>query len=129
MIVSKDIVYLDNNATTRVAPEVIQEMTPFLTEYWGNPSSAYRFGSQVHTYVEKARDQVARLIGADPKEIFFTSCGTESDNAAIHSALETTGKKKIVTTAVEHSAIINPCEKLQKKGIEVVFMPVRSDGT
>lgn len=126
---SKDIIYLDNNATTRVAPEVIAEMMPFLHEFWGNPSSAYRFGSQVHGFVEKARKQVADLIGADPKEIFFTSCGTESDNAAINSALETTGKKKIVTTAVEHSALIKQCEKLQKKGIEVIFMPVRPDGT
>src|SRR5262245_39577504 len=125
----KDIIYLDNNATTPVAPEVVGEMLPFLREYWGNPSSAYRFGSQVNACVEKAREQVAALIGADPKEIFFTSCGTESDNSAINSALEMTGKKKIVTTAVEHSAIINQCEKLQKKGVEVVFMPVRPDGT
>jgi cysteine desulfurase len=126
---SKDIIYLDNNATTQVAPEVIEEMLPFLTEYWGNPSSAYRFGSQIHVVVEQAREKVAALIGADPKEIFFTSCGTESDNSAINSALETTGKKKIVTTAVEHSAIMKQCEKLQKKGIEVIYMPIKPDGT
>ena len=128
-VLPKDIIYLDNHATTPVAPEVVDVMIPFLRDFWGNPSSAYSFGSQVHAYVEKARDQVAALIGADPKEIFFTSCGTESDNSAINSALEVTGKKKIVTTAVEHSALINQCEKLQKKGIEVVFMPVRPDGT
>ncbi len=126
---SKDMVYLDNNATTLVAPEVLEEMIPFLKEYWGNPSSAYRFGNQIGAFIEKAREKVAKLIGADPKEIFFTSCGTESDNSAIHSALETTGKKKIVTTAVEHSAIIKQYEYLEKKGLEVVFMPVRSDGT
>ncbi|MCC7517769.1 MAG: cysteine desulfurase NifS [Verrucomicrobiae bacterium] len=125
----KDLVYLDNNATTAVAPEVFEAMKPFLTEFWGNPSSAYRFGSQVHAGVEEAREKIAALLGADPKEIIFTSCGTESNNAAINSALEVTGKKKVVTTAVEHSAIINPCERLQKKGIEVVFLPVRSDGT
>lgn len=128
-ILPKDIVYLDNNATTPVAPEVFEAMTPYLRDFWGNPSSAYRFGSQVHVAIETAREQVAALIGADPKEIFFTSCGTESDNSAINSALETTGKKKVVTTAVEHSAIINQCEHLQKKGVEVIFMPVRSDGT
>jgi cysteine desulfurase len=125
----KDIVYLDNNATTAVAPEVFEAMRPFLTEFWGNPSSAYRFGSQVHAGVEEAREKVAALVGADPKEIVFTSCGTESDNAAINSALEVSGKRKVVTTAVEHSAIINQCERLQKKGVEVVFLPVRPDGT
>lgn len=124
-----DIIYLDNNATTRPAPEVVEAMLPYLRDFWGNPSSAYRFGSQIHLAVEKAREQVARLIGADPKEIFFTSCGTESDNTAIQSALEVTGKRKIVTTAVEHSAIIKQCEKLKKNGCEVVFMAVRPDGT
>jgi cysteine desulfurase len=128
-ITPKDIIYLDNNATTPVAPEVVEAMLPFLMEFWGNPSSAYRFGSQVQAEIEKARQQIASLIGADPKEIFFTSCGTESDNTAISSALETTGKKKVVTTAVEHSAIIKQTQKLQKAGIEVVYMPVRSDGT
>ncbi len=128
-VTPQDIVYLDNNATTPVAPEVFEAMRPFLTDFWGNPSSAYRFGSQIHAKVEEAREKVASLLGADPKEIFFTSCGTESDNAAIHSAIETTGKKKIVTTAVEHAAIINQCERLQKKGYEVVFLPVREDGT
>src|SRR5258706_4197455 len=109
----KEIVYLDNNATTQVAPEAVEAMVPFLKEFWGNPSSAYRFGSQIHKIIEDARAQVASLIGADPKEIFFTSSGTESDNAAIQSALETTGRKKIVTTAVEHSAIKKHCEALQ----------------
>jgi len=129
VISSQDIVYLDNNATTRVAPEVFEEITPFFTEAWGNPSSAYRFGSQIRAKIEKSRAQVAQLIGAEPKEIFFTSCATESDNAALRSALETTGKKKIVTTAVEHSAIVKECEKLRKKDVEVVWMPVRPDGT
>jgi cysteine desulfurase len=128
-LTSADLTYLDNNATTCVAPEVLEAMMPFLTDFWGNPSSAYRFGSQVHLAIEKAREQVAALIGADPKEIFFTSCGTESDNAAIASALETTGKKKVVTTLVEHSALIKQCQRLQQRGIEVIFMPVKRDGT
>ncbi len=128
-LLPKDIVYLDNNATTAIAPEVFEAMKPFLTEFWGNPSSAYRFGSQVHAEIEAAREKIAALIGADPKEIIFTSSGTESDNAAINSALEVTGKRKVVTTAVEHSAVINLCERLQKKGVEVVFLPVRFDGT
>lgn len=126
---SKELTYLDNNATTCVAPEVLEVMMPYLTDFWGNPSSAYRFGSQVHLAIERAREQVAALIGADPKEIFFTSCGTESDNAAIASALETTGKKKVVTTQVEHSALMKQCKRLQERGIEVVYMPVKGDGT
>lgn len=128
-LLPNEIIYLDNNATTPVAPEVVEAMLPFLKDFWGNPSSAYRFGRQVSAFVENARKQAADLIEADPREIFFTSCGTESNNSAINSALEITGKKKIVTTAVEHSAIINQCEKLQKKGVEIIRMPVRQDGT
>ena len=123
------VYYFDNNATTRVAPEVVEAMVPFLSEFWGNPSSAYQFGSRVHKHVETARAQVAALIGADPKEVIFTSCGTESDNAAIQSALVTHPKKRhVITTAVEHSAIINQCEFLQKQGCEVTFLPVDRDG-
>lgn len=126
----RKLYYFDNNATTRVAPEVVQAMLPFLTEHWGNPSSAYFFGSQVHKSIEEARAQVAALINADPKEITFTSCGTESNNTAIHSALLTQPEKKhVVTTAVEHSAIINFGEYLQKRGYEVTFLPVEPDGT
>lgn len=124
-----EVVYLDNNATTPVAPEVVDAMLPFLKDLWGNPSSAYRFGKQISQHIEAARAQVASLIGADPSEIFFTSCGTESDNAAIASALAVTGKKKVVTTAVEHSAIMKQCDRLKKSGVEVVFMPVKADGT
>ncbi|MFO1461507.1 MAG: cysteine desulfurase NifS [Verrucomicrobiota bacterium] len=121
--------YLDNNATTRIAPEVVEAMLPFLTEFWGNPSSAYGFGSQVHKHVERAREQVAALVGADPKEVTFTSCGTESNNTAIHSALVTTGRRHVITTAVEHSANINFGEHLQKMGFEVTYLPVESDGS
>ncbi len=121
--------YFDNNATTRIAPEVSLAMQPFLTEFWGNPSSAYQFGAQVHKHVEDARAKVAALINADPKEIIFTSCGTESNNSAIHSALVTTGKKHVITTAVEHSANMNYGEFLKKQGYDVTFLPVETDGS
>ncbi len=105
-------------------------MLPFLEEYWGNPSSAYAFGAQVHQHVEKAREQVAALLNADPKEIVFTSCGTESNNAAIHSALKLNPTKRhILTTSVEHSANMNYGEFLQKQGYEVTYLPVESDGS
>ena len=121
--------YFDNNATTRVAPEVVDAMIPFLRDFWGNPSSAYTFGSQVGKQIEVAREKVAALIGAEPKEIVFTSCGTESNNAVLQSALATQpGKRHILTTAVEHSAIVKHCEWLQKQGCEVTFLPVDADG-
>lgn len=125
----RKIYYFDNNATTRVAPEVIEAMLPFLREHWGNPSSAYSFGTQVARKVEEARGQVAALINADPKELVFTSCGTESNNAVLQSVLATqTEKRHIVTTAVEHSAILKHCDFLQKQGVEVTFLPVDADG-
>ena len=124
------IYYFDNNATTRVAPEVVEAMLPFLTTVWGNPSSAYRFGHQVAKYVDEARAKVAALINADTKEVVFTSCGTESNNAAIHSALKSNpNKRHVITTAVEHSANINYGEFLQKQGYDVTFLPVESDGS
>src|SRR5580658_623016 len=116
------IFYFDNNATTRVAPEVVEAMLPFLRDLWGNPSSAYSFGSQVAKRVEEARAKVAALIGAEPREIVFTSCGTESNNAALQSALATQPTKRhILTTSVEHSAIIKHCELMQKQGCDVTF--------
>src|SRR5437867_7906567 len=124
------VYYFDNNATTRVAPEVDAAMTPFLTEYWGNPSSAYSFGHQLVKQVEEARGKVAALVNADPREIVFTSCGTESNNSAIHSALVTQPEKRhVLTTAVEHSANIKFGDFLQKRGYELTFLPVESDGT
>jgi cysteine desulfurase len=123
------VYYFDNNATTRVAPEVVDTMIPFLREYWGNPSSAYAFGAQVHGHVEAAREKVAALIHADPKEVVFTSCGTESNNSAIHSALVTSGKRHVITTQVEHSANISFGAHLEKMGFEVTYLPVESDGS
>jgi cysteine desulfurase len=124
------VYYFDNNATTRVAPEVVDAMVPFLKEFWGNPSSAYSFGNQVASHIEEARSKVANLINADARELIFTSCGTESNNSAIHSALVTHPEKRhIVTTAVEHSANVKFCDFLQKQGYAITVLPVESDGT
>ncbi len=122
--------YFDNNATTRVAPEVVEAMLPFFTEHWGNPSSSYRFGHQLTRHIEAAREKVAALINADPREIIFTSCGTESNNSAIHSALAThPAKRHVITTAVEHSANIKFTAHLKKTGFDVTLLPVESDGS
>jgi cysteine desulfurase len=124
------VYYLDNNATTRVAPEVIEAMLPFLRENWGNPSSAYGFGHDLTRHLDEARAKVAALINADPREIIFTSCGTESNNSALHSALVTHPQKRhVLTTSVEHSANMKFCDFLQKHGYSVTFLPVESDGT
>jgi cysteine desulfurase len=123
------IYYFDNNATTRVAPEVVDAMIPFLREQWGNPSSTYAFGRQVGEHVDQARARVAALINAEPREVIFTSCGTESNNSAIHSALATQpDKRHVLTTAVEHSANTNFCALVQKRGYTVTFLPVTPDG-
>jgi cysteine desulfurase len=122
--------YFDNNATTRLAPEVVDAMLPFLRDHYGNPSSLYKFGSQTAHEIKKARAKVAALLNADPGEIVFTSCGTEGNNAALHSALATQpGKRHILTTAVEHPAILNHCAFLKKQGCKVTFLPVDADGS
>lgn len=121
--------YFDNNATTAIAPEVFEAMVPFLTENYGNPSSAYGFGKKVRIAVEQARSQVAALINAEPSEIYFTSCGTESDNAAIWSALRSTKKRHLITSQVEHSAVLHMGESLEQQGYGVTWLPVRTDGT
>lgn len=123
------IYYFDNNATTKIAPEVIGAMLPFLSDYWGNPSSVYGFGNQLFKHLEAARAKVAALLNADPRELVFTSCGTESNNSAVQSALITNpGKCHVLTTAVEHSSNIKFCELLQTRGCEVTFLRVESDG-
>ncbi|MDI6743847.1 MAG: cysteine desulfurase NifS [Thermodesulfovibrionales bacterium] len=122
-------IYLDNNATTNIAPEVLQEMLPYLKEMYGNPSSMHTFGGQLHRRVEEARAKVARLIGAEPEEIIFTSCGTESDNTAIMSAAESLPQKKhIITSRVEHPAVLNFCKHLARKGYRITFVPVDKRG-
>jgi cysteine desulfurase len=124
------MIYLDNNATTRVAPEVFAAMEPFLTDLYGNPSSAHTFGREMRNVVEKARGQVAGLIGAaDPGEVIFTSGGTESDNWAILGALaRDPAKKHIVTTRVEHEAVRKLCEKLETSGYTVTWLGVNEEG-
>jgi len=129
VIRSNQIIYLDSNATTQVDPAVVEAMMPYLSEFYGNPSSAYRFGSQVADALEKSREQVAALLGCGPEEILFTSCGTESNNAAITSALQIDpDRQHIVTTAVEHSAIVKHCEALAKRGHEVTWLGVDERG-
>jgi cysteine desulfurase len=130
MEMNRSLVYFDHNATTRVTPEVVAAMLPFLTENWGNPSSAYTFGHQVAAHVEEARAKIAALINADPREIVFTSCGTESSNSAVHSALVAQPKRRhVLTTAVEHSANIKFGAFLQQQGYDVTFLPVEPDGS
>jgi cysteine desulfurase len=122
-------VYLDNNATTRVAPEVLEAMMPYLTDLYGNPSSMHTFGGQVGKKVAEAREQVAALLGAEPGEIIFTSCGSESDNAAIRSALASQpGKRHIVTSRVEHPAIRALAAHLANEGYRVTEVAVNGDG-
>ncbi|MCC7211347.1 MAG: cysteine desulfurase NifS [Candidatus Brocadia sp.] len=123
------VVYADNNATTRVAPEVVDAMLPYFTEYYGNPSSMHTFGGQVAKKMDVARQQVAELVGADPAEIVFTSCGTESDNAAIWGILRANPRKKhIVTTRVEHPAVYNLGKYLAQSGYHVTELGVDSHG-
>jgi cysteine desulfurase len=124
------MIYLDNNATTRIAPEVFAAMQPFLTEFYGNPSSAYSFSVDCKKIIEAAREQLAELVGArNSNEIFFTSGGTESDNWAILGALEANPEKKhIVTTRVEHEAVRKLCEKLERGGYEISWLEVDETG-
>ncbi len=123
-------IYFDNNATTRVAPEVFEAMKPYLTELYGNPSSIHSFGSHVGRKIQVAREKVAALLGAsDPIEVVFTSCGTEGDNAAIRGILESRPEKRhIVTTQVEHPAVIGLCQHLEKKGYRVTWLHVDGEG-
>ena len=125
----KPVVYLDNNATTCVADEVVAAMAPYFRELYGNPSSMHTFGGQVRKAVDRGREQVASLLGADPSEIVFTSCGTESDNAAIQGTLEAyPGKRHIVTTRVEHPAVRSQCRHLREHGYSLTELPVDSQG-
>ncbi len=122
-------VYFDNNATTRVAPEVREAMLPFFCELYGNPSSMHAFGGQVAKHLARAREEVAAFLNCRPDEVVFTSCATESDNAAIRGTAEYYGKgTKIITTAVEHPAVIQSCRRLMALGHEVVWLPVNTVG-
>ena len=122
-------VYLDNAATTALSPKVLEKMMPYLTDIYGNASSPHSFGQTARIGVEHAREQVARAINADPSEIVFTGCGTESDNTVLFGVAERYAKKgdHIITTNVEHHAILHSCAALEKKGIKVTYLPVDKD--
>jgi cysteine desulfurase len=129
MIEPDDIIYLDNNATTRSDPAVLEEMRPYLEKYYGNPSSGYRFGSQVRDAINLARERVAALLACSPGEVVFTSGGTEATNTAINSAFQIhSDRRHIVTTTVEHNATLRFCEALATRGIEMSVVPVDGDG-
>lgn len=122
-------VYVDNNATTKVAPEVLEVMLPYFSEYYGNPSSMHFFGGQVQKKVNEAREKVADILGGDPSEIVFTSCGTESDNAAILGTLDSYPEKRhLITTRVEHPAVGNICTYLGRKGYRITELSVDREG-
>jgi len=123
------IVYFDNNATSRVAPEVADVMRPFFGELYGNPSSMHAFGGQVAKFVTRAREEVAAFLNCSPEEVIFTSCATESDNAAIRGTADWFGTgMKVITTAVEHPAVLQPCRRLKALGHTVVELPVDGVG-
>ena len=124
-----NVIYVDNNATTMVAPEVLDAMMPYFSTNYGNPSSMHSFGGNVAGAIESARENVANLIGAAPGEIVFTSCGTESDGTAVRAAIESyPDKKHLVTSRVEHPAIKNLYESLSKRGYRTTFVPVDNSG-
>ena len=124
-----NVIYVDNNATTMVAPEVLEAMMPYFSTNYGNPSSMHSFGGNVAAELEAAREKVANMIGAAAEEIVLTSCGTESDGTAIRAAIESYPEKKhLVTSRVEHPAIKNLYEALSKKGYRTSFVPVNRNG-
>jgi cysteine desulfurase len=131
MCPSTTCIYLDNNATTQPAPEVVEAMLPFYTERWGNPSSLHRFGRNVALALDEARRQVADFLGAKrPSTIVFTGSGTESDNLALFGLVKSQPENRhIITTAVEHSAVINACRSFEERGYDVTYLPVAKDGT
>jgi len=125
----KSIIYLDNNATTQVAPEVVETILPYLTQFYGNPSSMHTFGGQVGKALKEARVQVASLLGAEESEIVFTSCGTEGNNTAIRSALAAQPERKhLITTQVEHACVLNLFKQLEKQGYTVTYLSVDRNG-
>ena len=124
-----ETIYFDNNATTKVAEEVLEEMKPLFCELYGNPSSMHTFGGQISRKIRKAREQVAALLGCEPAEIIFTSCGTESDNAAIKGILAATPqKRKVITSRVEHPAVLTVCREPENHGYSVVEIGVDNAG-
>jgi cysteine desulfurase len=129
MVAENQIIYLDNNSSTRVDPAVLEEMMPYLTTDYGNPSGSHRFGARVKEATNLARERMAALLGCQPNEIVFTSGGTESDNTALHSALQMSPERRhIVTTSVEHNAVLNYCEAFVRRGCAVTIVDVDEQG-
>ena len=124
------IIYLDNAATTKPAPEVLKEMEPWVTEFYGNPSSIYRFAQRSSQKIEESREALAAMIGANPEELYFTGGGSESDNWALKAAAEAYRKKgnHLITSKIEHHAILHTCEYLEQHGYEVTYLDVDEDG-
>lgn len=124
-------IYVDNAATTKVSEKVFEAMKPYFLEEYGNPSSLYQFAKSPRRAIEKAREQVATALGCESREIFFTSCGTESDNWAIKGyalQMKKRGKNHIITTAIEHHAVLHTCQALENHGFDVTYLPVNEDG-
>src|SRR5213082_2416901 len=129
MMTDNEIIYLDNNATTQLDPAVIEEMLPFLTKYYGNPSSGYGFAAMARKGINLARERLAALLGCEPTEVVFTSGGTESNNAVINSALQPEARGgHVIASAVEHSAVLGPSQDLAKRGCAVTFLGVDRHG-
>jgi cysteine desulfurase len=122
------LIYLDNAASTKILEEVLESMIPYLKDQYGNPSSIHRYGRQAHKAIEKARTQVANLINADPSEILFTSGGTESNNTALYGIAKKNPGSRIITSSIEHDAILEPCKRLEKDGFDLIYLPVNNFG-
>jgi len=123
------LIYLDNAASTQIHDDVLESMLPYLKEQYGNPSSIHRYGRLSRKAVEKARKQIASLINAEPSEIFITSGGTESNNTALQGIATKHSSGQIITSSIEHDAILEPCKKLSQEGFDVVYLPVNNFGT
>jgi len=122
------LIYLDNAASTKIHEDVLEEMMPYLKEQYGNPSSIHRYGRLAQKGIEKARKQIANLINADPSEILFTSGGTESNNTALFGIAKKYPQSRIITSSIEHDAVLEPCKKLEKEGFEIIYLPVDNYG-
>ena len=124
------MIYLDNAATTKTAPEVVQAMMPYFSEYYGNPSSIYDFAGKSKEAITRGREQIAEVLGAKKEEIYFTAGGSESDNWALKAAFEAYKSKgnHIITTKIEHHAILHTCEYLKQQGFEVTYLDVDENG-
>jgi len=122
------LIYLDNAASTKIHEDVLEEMMPYLKEQYGNPSSIHRYGRLAQKGIKKARKQIANLINADPSEILFTSGGTESNNTALFGIAKKYPQSRIITSSIEHDAVLEPCKKLEKEGFEIIYLPVDNYG-